>query len=373
MSTLPWSHAAKHATPDLMKTAKDISKMQASLLAWYDSAGRTLPWRIRPEDRTAGVTPNPYAVWLSEIMLQQTTVPHATPYWEKFLGEFPTVTDLANAERDRILTLWAGLGYYARGRNLHKCAQIIRDEYDGQFPQSEAALLKLPGIGPYTAATIAAICFDEATNIVDGNVERVISRIFCVKTPLPKGKSELRRLAGTLASPNRPGDYGQALMDLGATICTPRSPKCGTCPWESFCQARKDGVQTEYPKKIKKAKLPTRYGAVYVLTHKEKVLLRQRPDKGLLGGMMEFPGSHWGGTPPPPLDGAPSERNWEKCKTRVRHVFTHFELYLDVYRAESSSPHIDGVWAVLENITDYALPTVMKKALKIAQNPLEQT
>ena len=367
--TLPWSHAAKPATSARMKSAKNISKMQTSLLAWYDLAGRTLPWRIRPEDRAKGLTADPYAVWLSEIMLQQTTVAHATPYWEKFLREFPSVTDLANAERDRILTLWAGLGYYARGRNLHKCAQIIRDEYDGEFPQSEAQLLKLPGIGPYTAATMAAICFDKATNIVDGNVERVISRIFCVQNPLPKGKSELRQLAATLASTNRPGDYGQALMDLGATICTPRSPTCGICPWENFCLARKDDVQADYPKRIKKAKLPTRYGTVYVLSYGGKILLRQRPDKGLLGGMMEFPGSEWGDTQSPALKGAPNERNWEKCESRVRHVFTHFELFLDVYRAESSSPDIDGVWVPLESINNYALPTVMKKALKIAQQP----
>lgn len=350
-----------------MKTAKDISKMQTALLRWYDSAGRTLPWRIRPEDRAKGVTADPYAVWLSEIMLQQTTVPHATPYWEKFLREFPTVTDLANAERDRILTLWAGLGYYARGRNLHKCAQIIRDQHDGQFPQSEAQLLKLPGIGPYTAATMAAICFDEATNIVDGNVERVISRIFCVQTPLPKGKGELRRLAGTLASPNRPGDYGQALMDLGATVCTPRSPTCGTCPWESFCQARKGEVQTDYPKKTKKAKLPTRYGNIYVLKSSDSVLMLQRPDNGLLGGMLGFPGTEWSNTAPPALDGAPSPRNWEKCDDEVRHVFTHFELYLDVYRSETPEQDLEGIWVELTRISDYALPTVMKKALKISK------
>ena len=342
--------------------------MQAALLSWYDKEGRTLPWRVRPEDRAAGITPDPYAIWLSEIMLQQTTVPHATPYWEKFLAEFPAVTDLANAERDRILTLWAGLGYYARGRNLHKCAQIIRNEYGGKFPQTEADLLKLPGIGPYTAATMSAICFDEATNIVDGNVERVISRIFCAQTPLPKGKAELRTLAGTLASSKRPGDYGQALMDLGATICSPRAPKCSDCPWQDFCLAYKDGVQTDYPKKIKKAKLPIRYGNIYVLKSGGKVLMHQRPDKGLLGGMLGFPGTDWGDKKPAALEGAPSSRNWEKCDETVRHVFTHFELYLDAYHSETASPDIDGIWAELENIGDYALPTVMTKALKIALN-----
>jgi len=340
--------------------------MQAKLLAWYDTAERNLPWRIRPKDRAAGVTADPYAVWLSEIMLQQTTVPHATPYWEKFLSEFPTVIDLANAPRDRILTLWAGLGYYARGRNLHKCAQIIRDEHAGSFPKTEAELLKLPGIGPYTAATMAAICFDEATNIVDGNVERVISRIFRAETPLPKGKGEIRKLAATLASPKRPGDYGQALMDLGSNICTPRSPKCGQCPWSVHCKAHADGVETDYPKKLKKKKLPVRYGIVYVLRSGEDVLLRQRPDKGLLGGMMEFPGSAWGDQPLPDLTDAPVPRNWEKCDGQVRHIFTHFELYLDVFKSDSPDKDVEGIWAPLTEISDYALPTVMKKALKIA-------
>lgn len=341
--------------------------MQALLLGWYDAQGRTLPWRIRPEDRRAGQIADPYAVWLSEIMLQQTTVPHASPYWRKFLTAFPTVVDLANAERDRVLTMWAGLGYYARARNLHKCAQTIRDDYAGTFPQTEAELLKLPGIGPYTAATIAAICFDEATNIVDGNVERVISRIFKVEALLPKGRPEYRRLAGTLASPNRPGDYGQALMDLGATICSPRSPKCEICSWQKFCAAYADGTQTDYPKKLKKMKLPVRYGAVFVLMSGNAVLLRQRPDKGLLGGMMGFVGTEWGAKPSDPLADAPIERNWEKCNGEVKHIFTHFELRLDVYRAEITETELEGVWAPLEQIKDYALPTVMTKVLSLSK------
>lgn len=350
-----------------MKKQTQIRQMQEALLQWYDKEGRTLPWRIRPEGRASGQVADPYAVWLSEIMLQQTTVPHATPYWEKFLAEFPTVIDLANADRDRVLTLWAGLGYYARARNLHKCAGVVRDEHGGQFPQSEAELLKLPGIGPYTAATIAAICFDEATNIVDGNVERVVSRIFKIEARLPKARPEYRRLAGTLAPQKRPGDYGQALMDLGATLCSPRSPKCEPCPWQSFCSAFKDGTQTEYPKKAKKVKLPVRYGAVFVLMSGEKVLLRQRPDKGLLGGMMGFPGTQWGEKPADPMASAPMKRNWEKCDEDVKHVFTHFELRLDVYRAETAENYADGVWARVSDIKDYALPTVMKKVLTVSQ------
>ena len=357
--------------PRRIKSVQAISVMRRALLAWYDQSGRTLPWRIRPEDRARGVTADPYAVWLSEIMLQQTTVAHATPYWEKFLARFPAVTDLARAERDEVLAMWAGLGYYARARNLHKCAGVVADEHGGNFPETEAKLLKLPGIGPYTAATMAAICFDEPTNIVDGNVERVISRIFAVENPLPKARGELRSLAETLAPRSsdpswRAGDYGQALMDLGATVCTPRSPKCETCPWQKHCKARAAGNQTVYPKKIKKKKLPVRYGAVFVLRCGDMVRLERREDKGLLGGMMGFSGSDWGDVPQNPLAHAPMPRNWEKCEGEVRHVFTHFQLRLTVYRAEISKPTVDGTWAPLADIKSYALPTVMSKVLALA-------
>lgn len=353
------------------KTAAQIRAMQEVLLAWYDEGGRTLPWRVRPEDRARGITADPYAVWLSEIMLQQTTVPHAAPYWEKFLARFPSVLDLARADRDEVLAMWAGLGYYARARNLHICAGVVADEHGGTFPDTEAALLKLPGIGPYTAATIAAICFNEATNIVDGNVERVISRIFAVENPLPKARGELRDLAATLASPKRPGDYGQALMDVGATVCTPRSPSCSRCPWHKYCAAFNAGTQADYPKKIKKAKLPIRYGAVFVLRCGDAVLLERRADKGLLGGMMGFPGTEWGDKSEGPLLSAPSARNWEKCEAakhegNVRHIFTHFDLRLSVYRAEISTRTQDGIWAELSDIKSYALPTVMTKVLELS-------
>ena len=349
-----------------MKSRKDIKRLRADLLAHYDAHGRTLPWRVRPEDKAAGDVADPYAVWLSEIMLQQTTVPHATPYWQSFLAEFPSVTDLANADRDRVLTMWAGLGYYARARNLHKCAGVVRDEHGGVFPQTEADLLKLPGIGPYTAATMAAICFDEATNIVDGNVERVISRLFAVESPLPKSRAEIRTLAGTLADPDRPGDYGQALMDLGSKTCTPRAPKCEHCPWAWACAARKAGNQTDYPKKIKKKKLPVRHGAVFILSCKGAVLLERRPDKGLLGGMMGFSGTEWGDKPEEPLASAPMKRNWEKADGQVKHVFTHFELRLDVYVAETGE-QITGEWAEVSEIGDYALPTVFRKCLQMGE------
>ncbi len=340
--------------------------MRRLLLDWYDDEGRTLPWRIRPEDRAKGKKADPYAVWLSEIMLQQTTVPHGTPYWHKFLDAFPTVTDLANAERDIVLGMWAGLGYYARARNLHKCAQIIRDDHAGVFPQSEAALLALPGIGAYTAATMAAICFDEPTNIVDGNVERVVSRLFTVDTPLPKGRAEIRRLAADLASPIRPGDYGQALMDLGATICTPRSPSCDICVWQSECAAHDKGTQTDYPKKTPKKKQPIRYGVCFVGQCGDEYWVETRADKGLLGGMIGFPGSDWRDDKiATPLDFAPIKAEWAKMPVQVKHVFTHFELRLDVYHAALDKSGSNQIWAGAELLK--GLPTVFKKALKVSK------
>jgi len=349
-----------------MKNNNKVLQMQIELLAWYDHYGRSLPWRIRPEDKLAGKKVDPYAVWLSEIMLQQTTIAHATPYWEKFIFEFPTVIDLADSNRDKIMAMWSGLGYYARARNLHKCAQLIRDQYGGFFPKHEFELLKLPGIGPYAAAAIAAICFDEPTNIVDSNVERVISRIFKIEDPLPKYRNIYRIKAGVLAPTDRPGDYGQALMDLGSTICTPKAPKCSDCPWLDECAAQTDGSQIQYPKKIKKKKLPVRYGAVFILSNNDSVFLRQRPDSGLLGGMMGFPGTTWSENKSLSIQSAPAAKNWEKCPELVFHTFSHFKLELEVYRAYGKADDNQGIWADLNTIETYALPTVMLKALKIS-------
>jgi len=348
----------------VLKLESQIDDLRSALLNWYDAGGRSLPWRIRPEDRAKGVSADPYAVWLSEIMLQQTTVPHATPYWEKFLSRWPKVCDLANAKQDDVLAAWAGLGYYARARNLHKCAKVIRDDFGGLFPKTEKALLKLPGIGPYTAATMAAICFDEATNIVDGNVERVIARLFAEDAPLPKSKNVLRNLAAPIADPTRPGDYGQALMDLGATVCTPRNPDCESCVWAFACQARKDGNPEDYPVKIKKDR-PVKYGAAFVLIHKGRVLLRKRPEKGLLGGMLEAPGSDWDAEmPKDPMAFSPAVKNWEKCEEQVRHVFTHFEIQLDVFRAEGNEG--EGNWVLLNKLGDYPIPTLTRKVINAA-------
>lgn len=336
-----------------------VSHMREALLRWYDEQGRTLPWRVRPEDRAQGIFPEPYEIWLSEVMSQQTTLAHATPYWRKFLKSFPTVTDLANAERDLVLSMWAGLGYYARARNLHKCAGVVRDAHSGIFPTDEKTLLSLPGIGPYTAATIAAICADEATNIVDGNVERVIARTFAYETALPKGRKGLRELAGTLVRADRPGDYGQALMDLGATICTPKSPTCLLCPWSQFCIAHAEGKETLYPKKAKKKPTPIRHGYAYVLRCGDNILVEDRPDKGLLGGMLGLPTSDWGDKPQN-HDAAPIPRNWQNAG-EVKHVFTHFELRLEVFVAEIDEP-IEGHWT--DDVS--GLPTVFRKVVTAA-------
>ena len=362
------SHIPNSTAP---KRPDDVVKtMRAQLLDWYDAQGRTMAWRIRPEDRAKGVVADPYAVWLFEVMSQQTTIAHAGPYWQNFLDAFPSVTDLANAPRDRILAMWAGLGYYARARNLHKCATAVRDEFGGVFPDNEAALLKLPGIGPYTAATIAAICYEEPTNIVDGNVERLISRLFRVQTPLPKGKSDIRKCAATLVRDGRCGDYGQALIDLGGTVCVPRTPKCALCPWQSHCAAFAHGDMADYPKKAPKKQLPIRYGAVFVLRCGDEIWLERRADDGLLGGMMGFAGTDWGQVPKTPLSSAPQPRNWEMLDAEIRHIFTHFDLRLTVYRAETIDKDIraqnQGVWAQLDDITDYALPSLFKKVLKSA-------
>ena len=334
-----------------------ILDMRAALLRWYDEQGRTLPWRVRPEDRARGIIPNPYDVWLSEVMSQQTTLAHATPYWEKFLAAFPTVTDLANADRDIVLSMWAGLGYYARARNLHKCAGVVRDDHAGAFPTDEETLLSLPGIGPYTAATIAAICADEATNIVDGNVERVISRTYAYDVPLPKGRKGLRELAGTLVRDDRPGDYGQALMDLGATICSPTSPTCLLCPWSNWCAAHAREEETLYPKKEKKKPTPVRHGYAYVLRCGGAVLVEQRPDKGLLGGMLGVPTSAWG-EKPKDHSAAPMKRNWQSAG-EIKHVFTHFELRLEVFVSEVEEA-LGNDW--IKNIS--GLPTVFRKVVE---------
>ena len=258
--------------------ATNPEAMRAALLGWYDREGRTLPWRIRPEHRAAGRTADPYAVWLSEIMLQQTTVAHATPYWERFLARWPSVEALAASPREDVLAAWAGLGYYARARNLHACAEVVAGALGGRFPEDLEALRALPGVGEYTANAIRAAAFDKPASVVDGNVERVITRVFAIETPLPRAKGQIKRLAATLADPDRPGDYAQALMDLGATVCTPKSPACARCPWSRACAAHAAGTETRYPIKAKKAPKPVRHGVCFHVTSPDGLWLRRRSD-----------------------------------------------------------------------------------------------
>jgi A/G-specific adenine glycosylase len=282
--------------PNSAKTGfsgKDGAALRRSLLAWYDAHARTLPWRIGPAERRAGVRPDPYRIWLSEIMLQQTTTPHAAPYFLSFTARWPTVRALAAERDEEVMSAWAGLGYYARARNLLACARAVASGHGGFFPETEPGLLALPGVGAYTAAAVAAIAFDRPANVVDGNVERVMSRLFAVEAPLPTVKPELKRLAGTLVGEDRPGDWAQALMDLGATVCMPRTPLCDRCPVLNFCAAFARGDQASFPRKAKKAERPRRYGIVYVANRGGEVALVRRPPKGLLGGMLALPTSDW--------------------------------------------------------------------------------
>ena len=335
-----------------------------ALLAWYDRSARALPWREPP-----GIRADPYAVWLSEIMLQQTTVKAVIPYYAKFLARWPRVADLAAADLNEVLAAWAGLGYYSRARNLHACARAVAERHGGSFPDSEAELLALPGIGAYTAAAIAAIAFDRRATAVDGNVERVVARLFAVREPLPGAKSEIKRLATTLTPARRPGDFTQGMMDLGATICAPRTPSCTRCPLSGSCLAARQGIAASLPVKAPKKDRPLRRGTAFVAIRGDgAVLLRRRPPKGLLGGMLEVPSTEWLASP---VDcaatqaDAPVSANWRRMGGAVTHTFTHFHLELKVYRAQKVG---DGIpqgcaWYPRAVLGDEALPSVMRKVL----------
>jgi A/G-specific adenine glycosylase len=342
----------------------------ADLLAWYDRHRRRLPWRALP-----GVTPDPYAVWLSEIMLQQTTVTAVKPYFEAFLTRWPTVADLARAKVEDVMTAWAGLGYYARARNLHKCAQAVAGGHGGVFPDTEEGLRALPGIGPYTAAAVAAIAFGRRAVVVDGNVERVMARLFGVTEPLPKCKPALVALADSLTPPSRAGDYAQGVMDLGATVCTPKSPACVLCPWSEPCIARAQGIAETLPAKVKKAENPTRYGVAFWMVRKDgAVLLRRRPAKGLLGGMTEVPSTDWRAKrwSKADVDAAlPFAKGWRALPGVVTHTFTHFPLELTVLAADLTDAQEkklgkDAIWTPLERLDDAGLPSVMRKVARHA-------
>jgi A/G-specific adenine glycosylase len=316
-----------------------------ALLRWFAVDKRRLPWRVEgPEP------PDPYRVWLSEIMLQQTSCAHAAPYFESFTTRWPTIGALAAAPEGEVMAAWAGLGYYARARNLIACARTVARDFEGRFPDTEEGLRKLPGIGRYTAAAIAAIAFGRRAVVVDANVERVVARLFAVETGLPAAREELYRLAGSITPATGAGDFAQAMMDLGATICTPRSPECGRCPLAFRCAARAIGDPQAYPRKAAKAPRPKREGIAYWLEHDGHVLLVRRPARGLLGGMLALPTDG---------EGAPAEAEWRDAGS-VDHVFTHFELNMRLLCAEAGA-RPSGTWWPIERIGEAGLPTLFAK------------
>lgn len=344
--------------------ARPAIGFSADILDWYDRHARALPWRAPP-----GKAADPYRVWLSEIMLQQTTVAAAAPYFLRFVERWPTVEALAAAPLDEVLTAWAGLGYYARARNLHRCAKSVAGDHGGRFPESEEDLRALPGIGAYTAAAIAAIAFGQPATVVDGNVERVVARLFALETPLPAAKPELRRLAATLTPDRRPGDYAQAMMDLGATICLPRKAKCMLCPVAGHCVAGTKGLADDLPRRAAKAERPTRRGVAFWMVDRDgRLLLRRRPERGLLGGMMELPSTEWRAAPwteAQAREAAPVSAPWSALPGIVRHTFTHFHLELELWAARvEPAAVLDGCWVVLDDLGEQALPSVMRKLVR---------
>jgi A/G-specific adenine glycosylase len=359
-------------------TIHKAEAIPTALDRWYRRHARVLPWRIGPAERDGGKRPDPYLVWLSEVMLQQTTIPHAAPYFERFRKRWPTVAKLARAKWEDVSAAWAGLGYYSRARNLHACAKVVAEQ--GSFPQDAAGLRELPGIGPYTANAIAAIAFDEPVAPVDGNIERVVSRLWAIGSDGTEAgwraaKAEIVRRAQELfddlpmksgPKKQRPGDLAQALMDLGATVCTPKRPNCLICPAAKSCAALAEGDPDRYPMKAEKKERPTRHGSAFVLVRGDSVLLVRRGPSGLLGGMMMPPTSEWSERKAAdPRTGAPAEAAWEHVG-EVRHVFTHFALKLDVWRAEARArAKPAGEWLGFEDALA-SLPTVGRKAVALA-------
>jgi A/G-specific adenine glycosylase len=367
-------HPAKEGGSNAKRPADAQSPSAAALLAWYDRHRRTLPWRA-PQGKRA----DPYGVWLSEIMLQQTTVRAVAPYYARFLARWPDVHALAAAPLDDVLKAWAGLGYYARARNLHACALAVVERHAGVFPADEAELRALPGIGDYTAAAIAAIAFDIAASPVDGNIERVVARLFAVEEPLPGAKPRLRQLASTITPQQRPGDFAQAMMDLGASLCSPKKPACALCPWNQSCAAFARGDAETFPRRTPKRDGALRRGAAFVVRRGDGYLLvRTRPTKGLLGGMTEVPTTAWSAdfdedealkfAPLLSSSRAGGNRNiaWLRIAGIVRHVFTHFPLELSVYVSDVpiDTPALEGTrWAKVSELAGEALPSLMRKVV----------
>ena len=338
----------------------------AALLHWYDRHRRRMPWRALP-----GEAADPYRVWLSEIMLQQTTVVAVIPYFRRFLTRFPTVQTLAAAPEAEVMEAWAGLGYYARARNLHACARHVTEM--GGFPSDVQGLRALPGVGPYTASAVASIAFGVPTVPVDGNVERVAARIAAVAEPLPGARPAIAAVAARLGEdPDaraRPSDFTQALFDLGATICTPRAPACALCPWRGDCLAHAQGIAAELPRKSPKPPRPLRHGAHFWLTDAQgRVLLRRRPPAGLLGGMLELPGTPWRTEPWSTAEAlalAPQPAPWRLAGT-AEHGFTHFQLRMQVYAAQAGAITADGLLRPVATLDAEALPTVMRRCIRVA-------
>jgi A/G-specific adenine glycosylase len=355
---------------ELQQTREPLAMIPGNLLDWYDRERRDLPWRYAP-----GKMADAYRVWLSEIMLQQTTVKTVIPYFQKFTKIWPTVKALAAADEEAVLQAWAGLGYYSRARNLHACAKRVVDDFDGEFPDGERDLQTLPGVGPYTAAAIASIAFGKQATPVDGNIERVVARLFAVREPLPNAKRELRDRAATLTPPRRAGDFAQAMMDLGATVCTPKRPSCLVCPLQEACEAHAFGLQAELPYRAAKPAKPVRRGIAFVAVSEDgKVLLRRRPDTGLLARMQEVPSTEWLDEMPvagEALRGAPVRADWWQAPGLVVHTFTHFRLELEVYRAVVPAnaeltfwaDHARCRWVSRAALPGEALPTLMRKVI----------
>ncbi len=348
---------------------RDAQVNAETLLAWYDTHARDLPWRVPP---LSGRRADPYRVWLSEVMLQQTTVAAVKSYFATFTQKWPDVDALAAAEDAEVMAAWAGLGYYARARNLLKCARVVSSELNGRFPQTEAELLNLPGIGPYTAAAIAAIAFDQPAAVLDANVERVMARVFAVQAPLPDSKEILRAHAKSLTPANRPGDYAQAVMDLGAGLCSVRAPQCGECPWSGGCKALALGIADELPRKKPKQPKPQRFGTAYLARRADgATLFETRPAKGLLGGMLALPTTDWHESPPEPAP--PVAADWQELPAPVKHTFTHFHLSLSVHIAIVGNANPErGHWVEPGRMQAEDLPTVFKKAYLAGLAAMEQ-
>jgi A/G-specific adenine glycosylase len=356
-------------SPDTQNMAPNVARIRRRVLAWYGRNARALPWR------TPAGQADPYGVWLSEVMLQQTTVAAAIPYYEAFVSRWPTVRDLAAADLDAVLHAWQGLGYYARARNLHAAARIVVRDLDGHIPDTAEGLRALPGIGEYTAAAVAAIAFSRPEAAVDSNVARVLGRLLAVDEPSYAADARIRAWARALAPNRRPGDHAQAVMDLGATVCAPRAPRCGVCPLTRDCAAFRTGRPESFARRPPKAVRPSRQGVIFWAVRGDgRVLLRKRPLTGLLAGLMEFPSTGWRVGPWKLAEArawAPAKARWRRIDGTVRHTFTHFELELVVLSARVGAEPALGrgsqwTWCPLEGLGDQALPTLMRKVARHA-------